>query len=309
MLALIWGHSSYTTDDDERRMVARLDALGVGWHKAPPTVEPPEALARAQILVVHSKARVTEALLERAPALRLVITTTSGYDNIDLPATRARGARVARCPMARRDAVIDTSVGMALSLIRDVPGLHARATEGVWARPELATRMLRRTCDLTVGIIGGGVIGTRAGEVWSALGARVLVSDPALAGSPGFDEVARQANILTLHCSLTPASHRLIRAETLALMPPGAILVNTARGACVDVEALSRLGGHLGGIALDVFPQEPWPGLQALAQRQRVLLTPHAAGYHDGLGQAIAEELGDTIEALVAEQALPHEVL
>lgn len=113
--------------------------------------------------------------------------------------------------------------------------------------------------------------------------------------------------MLTLHCALTPATRGLIGPEALAALLPGAVLINTARGACVDAAALLEVD-HLGGVGLDVFPEEPWPQLAALAARPRTLLTPHAAGYHTRLGEAVAREVADTVGAWLGGQALEHRV-
>lgn len=302
MNVLRWGRSAYETDADLALEAQGLRALGcsMAW-----SVDPAPDLHGVSILVVTSKVRVDAALLARAPDLQLVVTTTSGHEHIDVPAASARGVHVARCPMARRDAVVDTSVGMALSLLRDLPGLQQRANQGLWARAELPARAPRRACDQTVGVVGHGVIGSRAAQVWRALGARVLVSDPVLSDSVPLTQLLAESSIVTLHCSLTPSSTWLLDREALRALPAGAIVINTARGRSVRVSALAEVT-HLGGVGLDVFPTEPWPDLAALSQRPNVLVTPHAAGFHPGLGRVVAREVTDTVAAWLAGEPLPH---
>ncbi|MCB9796152.1 MAG: hypothetical protein H6741_25935 [Alphaproteobacteria bacterium] len=301
---LRWGRSAYETDAalaEERR---RLEALGVEVrrHEGP---EPP--LAGVTVLTTTSKVRVDEALLARSPDLRLVVTTTSGYDHIDVEAARARGVRVARCPMARRDAVVDTSLAMGLSLLRRLPTFDRRAEAGVWARGELPALAPRLVRGLKVGVVGVGVIGSRAAEVWAALGGEVTLCDPKLPDAATLAEVLEGSELVTLHCALTPGSDWLVDQQALQSMRPGAILLNTARGRCVDVEALMRVE-HLGGVGLDVFPVEPWPDLPALRTKGEVLLAPHAAGYHPGLGMAVAAEVAAAVEAFLAGRELPARV-
>ncbi|MCB9761913.1 MAG: hydroxyacid dehydrogenase [Alphaproteobacteria bacterium] len=301
---LRWGRSAYETDAalaEERRLLAALGVPVLHFQGADPPLD------GVTVMAVTSKVQVTEALLSRAPDLKLVVTTTSGHEHIDVQAAQARGVAVARCPLARRDAVVDTAVGMALSFLRDLPGLQARARAGVWARGELPARAPRRARDVTVGVVGLGVIGRRAAEVWAALGAQVLACDPAVPGTLPLAELLPRADVLTLHCALTASSSALIHRGNLHRLKPGVILINTARGGCLDLPALLH-APRIGGLGLDVFPQEPWPELAALAARDDVLITPHAAGYHPGLGEAVAAELADTVACFLAGRPLPHPV-
>ncbi len=259
-----------------------------------------------RLLVVNSGVAVDAALLTGADELGLVITTTSGFDHIDTQAAREQGIAVARCPVSRRDAVVDTTLGMGLSLLRDLPGMQRAARRGQWVRSELPKRGARRIRDCRVGIVGLGVIGQRAAERWSALGAEVLYTDPRHADSASL-EVVLGCDIVSLHCSAEPAGEPVLGPAELAQLSRGTILLNTARGSCVDLPALLEIKG-LGGLGLDVFPSEPYPSLEALAARPDVLLTPHAAGYFPGLGEALAQEVSACAGAWVQEQPLPHRV-
>ena len=301
MKLLRWGQSAYETDaslDLEQRL---LEELGVQVHRHP---GPRPPMGDVALLAVTSKVRVDRAFLETAPQLQLVVTTTSGHDHIDLVACQQAGVAVARSPMARRDAVVDTALAMGLSLLRQVPLLQGRAEQGVWARAELPQLPMRLLRGLQVGVVGQGVIGLRAAELWRALGAEVLTSDAEQGHALSVDELIERCGLLSLHCSLTPSSHKLINGARLDAMAPGTVLLNTARGGCVDVDALMLRPHVLAG--LDVFPQEPWPGLQALAKRPGTLVLPHAAGYHVGLGESVARELADAVSAHIQGRSLPH---
>lgn len=299
---LRWGRSAYETAEQLNDEVERLAALGceVRHHVGE---DPPVEDCRA--LVLTSKVRVDGAILDRAPELGLVVTTTSGHEHIDVVACEARGVAVARCPLARRDAVVDTALGMALALLRDLPSLHSRAREGIWARSELPDRPMRRVRGLPVGIVGHGVIGARAAQVWRALGAQVWVSDPRMKGSPQLAELIEECALLSLHCDLNPTTRNLLSAEVLWSLNPETIVINTARGALIDVDALLERDLRVG---LDVFPDEPYPRLAELAARPNTLLTPHAAGYHRDLGRSLAAELALTVRAFIRGEPLPHPV-
>ncbi len=302
---LRWGRSAYETPLDLAGEAEALAALGCRVRQE----EGPEpALEDVEVLVVTSRQQVRAETLARAPQVGLVITTTSGHDHVDLAAAEARGVAVCRCPLARRDAVVDTAMAMGLALLRDLPGLHARARDGAWARGELPARRLGLVRGLEVGVIGYGVIGRRATEAWRNLGARVRWHDPAVSGSLPLADLFELSRLVTLHCALTPTSERILDSWAFDAMAPGTVVVNTARGRCVDVQALLA-AEHLGGIGLDVFPQEPWPGLQTLASRPSTLLTPHAAGYHAGLGAAIAHEVEATVGAWLEQAPLPHRLV
>jgi phosphoglycerate dehydrogenase-like enzyme len=301
---LRWGRSDYETAEDLALEARLLAEDGVTTRHA---IGPPPDLRGVEVLVTTSKVKVTEAVLAHADDLRLIITTTSGHEHIHLPAAQARGITVARCPLARRDAVIETSLAMGLSLLRDLPTLQARAEAGIWARAELPQRPMRRLSGLVVGVVGAGIIGEKAAASWRALGADVLVCDPRLPDGVSLETLFAEAELITLHCALTPSSRHLINAETLRRLKPGVILLNTARGECVDVDALLA-APPLGGLGLDVFPEEPFPRLAELAARPNTWLLPHAAGFYQGLGRAVAEELAASVGAFL-RTGWPHHVV
>ena len=312
-LVLRWGRSSYETDAQMRDEADRVAALGCTYSVS--TEEAPAELEKARVLVVPSGTRVDASVLERAPALELVVTTTSGYDHLDLSALRVSGVRAARCPLARRDAVVEAATSMAMHLLRDFGGLTRSAREGVWGRASLPSRQIASLAGLPVGILGLGVIGCRQAEILHSFGADVAGYDPA----PVAIELPRKqphelmatSRVLFLHCNHRPGRPPVVNRELLAAARTDLILVNTARGRVLDVSAAwDALGaGRLGGLALDVFPDEPWPRMADFAAHDRVVVTPHAAGYYDGLGSAVASELGAALTAWRAEAPLPARLI
>ncbi len=286
--AVLWGPSEHVHDEERSELRAGLEALRFEVAETPSASAPP---ADARVLVINTKTPIPAQRFAEMKQLALVVTTTSGHDHVDLAAARAARVRVVRCPRARRDAVVDTALAMTTALLRRLPRLQRRAERGEWARSAMRDLALPLLKDVTIGVFGLGVIGARAAEVWRALGAKVISHDPAVAGTAPQAKLLAEADVVTLHCSLTPSSRGLIGAAEIAAMKPGAILVNTARGECVDLDALLASRSRLGGVGLDVFDVEPCPRLAALATLENVLLLPHSAGAHAGLGVALNREV------------------
>jgi D-3-phosphoglycerate dehydrogenase len=243
----------------------------------------------------------------------LVLTTTSGHDHIDTLACRKAKVVVARCPMARRDAVVEHALAAMITLGRQLPTLDAAAIRGQWIRsalPQLAPTGLNRA---TVAVIGLGVIGKQMCHMLTHLGATVLGVDPHVSApwvkQVSLDEACSRASFITLHCSLTTQTEGLFDDTRLSQLRPQTVLVNTARGPLLDVEAAAdrvRNGG-LRGLAIDVFPVEPYPSLAALSHPS-VRLSPHASGYTHDLSDRVCRELTETLGCWVKGVPLPHTV-
>ena len=299
-----WGRSPYERPAD----------LEAEAHRLSPWVEVLPPGCDAEILVVTSKDPVHDAVLDRAPACRLVMTTTSGHDHLDLAALRRRGVQAGRCPMARRDAVADAALGLILHGLRAVGPLTAAAREGRWAREALPQLGMRTLAGAHIGVIGLGVIGREVARRLQLLGARVSGHDPA--GLPdgvaplGVAAQLAACDAVTLHCRLEPGSAGVVGAAELQGSRPDLVLVNTARGDVLDLRAaLRRLAdGGLQALAVDVFPVEPWPDMAAVAAHPGLVLLPHAVGYHVGLHAAIQEELESAVRAFAEGRPLPHPV-
>ncbi len=297
MKVVRWGWSEYETPDVPG-LPPEAELVAVAGDGAP--------LEQADVLVVPSTVRVGSDAIARLHRCKLVLTTTSGFDQLDLAALEAAGIVAARLPLARRDAVVETTLGMIFSLTRRLGTFQEAAHAGRWERARLGT--IGATAIGTVGVIGTGVIGSRLIEVLHALGARVLPLDPRLAASVPLDRLLERSDVVTLHCELTAENRGLIGEREIRAMRPGAVLVNTARGALLDAEAaLAAIDdGHLAGLGLDVFPREP----AALARyvRPNVIVTPHAAGWHPALGARIAEGIVEAVRALLDGREVPFRV-
>lgn len=269
------------------------DALALlrdaGW-----TVEGPGAgLRPAEALLVR-----TQVIPPSAVAGFTVISKHgTGVDNIPLDAARAAGVTVMNTPGANAAAVAEQTLLLMLALARDLPGQMAgrrAAVTGMEGR-----RLL---------VVGFGETGRRVVQAALALGLQVTVLTPrpdqvAASGARAAEDLhsaLRQTDILSLHCPLTPQTQGMIGAAELALLPPGGLVVNVARGGLIDEAALADAlhSGHLGGAALDVTQVEPLPPQDPLRRAPRLILTPHAAG----LGQGAFRRMG--LEA--AQNILDH---
>jgi D-3-phosphoglycerate dehydrogenase len=226
---------------------------------------------------------VGEELFSMLPALRVVATPTVGFDHIDLDAAESRGIAVVSVPDYCTQEVADHALALLLALARGVVALDRDVRRGGW-NPR-AAGSLRTLAELRVGIVGLGRIGGAVATRLLALGAEVWANDPLPVSRDGvrlveLDELLAECDAVTLHVPLTPETRGLIGRAEVASMKPAALLVNTSRGAVVDVGAVLEAlrAGRLGGAALDVLPQEP-PPVAPIAPN--LVLTPHAAYYSE----------------------------
>jgi glycerate dehydrogenase len=299
-----WGRSVYETAESIRLEAELLSDIA----------EDAGDSQDAEIMVVHSKLKVGEALLTSLQKPTLVVTTTSGHEHMDLPYLWARGIRTTRMPVLRRDAVVETALGMILDGLRKFWHFRSEARHGHWARgdlPEIAPKLLSHS---KVGIVGHGVIGSRMAQSLTDLGAHVVTCDPK--GLPPSVESCRfqdmvDCDVLSLHCDLNETSRNIVDAPWLARIRPGMVLVNTARGGLVDERAAieSLDNGSLSYLGLDVFASEPYGQLLQSVSRPNLCLTPHAAGYHPSLGRGIALGLEGIFRSYVAGDQVDFELL
>jgi phosphoglycerate dehydrogenase-like enzyme len=228
-------------------------------------------------------------LLRRLGRLRIVATLSAGYDMVDIDAATERGVWVANIPDAAVDEVAGHALAMALALIRHLTWADREVRTGGW-KLDVASPP-RAPSALTFGVLGLGRIGRRAAELARGVFGGVMAHDPRVpadqwpagVGRLSRDELVARADVLSLHLALTPESQRIVDAELIARMPPGAFLVNVSRGGLVDHASLLAAldAGHLAGAGLDVLDVEPPPFDHPAIRHPRVLVTPHTAFLSD----------------------------
>lgn len=233
-------------------------------------------------LIVRSKTRVTRALLEAAPALRIVGRAGTGVDNIDLEAATDRGVVVVNTPGGNSVSVAELTIGLVIACARHIPRADHTMKQGQWAKKELRGRELN---GKTIGIVGMGRIGREVALRARPFGLKVLGYDPFVAADDleeqgirmvEIDELLEKSHIVTLHVPVNDKTRNLIDADALARMQDGVILVNAARGGVIDEQALIEAieGGKVGAAALDAFMGEPAPR-RDLVGHERVVASPH----------------------------------
>src|SRR6476646_10660899 len=274
-------------DDEPAVMVPsaayrKLDGHDVRTYGDRPTSSD-ELVARirdAEIVInIRSTSKFTGDVLERCPRLRLMSIWGTGTDKVDLAAAKLRGVRVTNTPAVSAVAVAEHTLALVLAVAKQIVVVDRQVREGKWPRamvPQLRGRVL--------GLIGTGAIGREVARLGRAIGMRVI----AWTFHPGgdiaewvqFDDVFRQADVVSVHVRQSAETAGLIRQEHFGMMKPGAIFINTARGAIVNethlIEALQT--NRIAGAGLDVFEHEPLPPDSRLYSLPNVVLTPHAAG-------------------------------
>ena len=222
-------------------------------------------------------------LLAQLPALRVVATATVGFDHIDIDAAEERGVAVVSVPDYCTQEVADHTLALLLALVRGVVTLDRDVLRGGWDAKVAGP--LRTLADLRVGIVGLGRIGGAVATRLLAFGAEIWAHDVLPVARDGvrfveLEELLTECDAVSLHVPLTRETRGLIGRTQIASMKRDALLVNTSRGAVVDVGAVLEAlrAGRLGGAALDVLPQEPSP---APPIAPNLVLTPHAAYYSE----------------------------
>jgi (S)-sulfolactate dehydrogenase len=275
------------------------------------------SLEAADALIVRNRTQVDAALLAAAPRLRVVGRLGVGLDNIDLTACEARGIEVIPARGANALAVAEYVIGAAFVLLRGAYFASEAVTSGEWPRTALGSG--RELAGKTLGVVGFGSIGQLVGRLARALGMMVIGFDAQIPASAAlwaeqqtaprrFDDLLRDADVVSLHVPLTPATRHLINAGKLELMKREAVLINTARGGVVDEAALAAAlkAGKLAGAALDVFETEPLPAGSPLVGCPGLILTPHIAGVTRESNVRVSTMIADNVAAaLDGQRAAP----
>ena len=227
-------------------------------------------------------------MIEAGTKLRVIGRAGIGVDTIDVDAATRRGIIVMNTPQANTTATCEHTIAMMLALARNIPQADASLRRGEWTRSKFMGEQLM---GKTLGVIGLGRIGTQVAKRAQAFGMEVIAFDPYVSeeaarvnkiGLVELDELLARSDFITLHSSLNPGSRRLLDAAAIAKMKTGARMINVARGALVDADALhaALTSGKLAGAALDVFEEEPPPPITRCSSCPMWCVTPAPGRQH-----------------------------
>ncbi len=308
----------YQAVDETGESYARMRAAGIelkmpdeSWAEAANRRGASEELvfdpATVAGIGVASRAKlITARTLDSAPSLRMIAKYTVGYDNVDIDAATARGICVVHSPTESNwGGVAEGAMAFMLALLKKVRERDRVVKQGGWRDPSLRGAYLgARQIDgyegIAVGIIGLGRIGSRLADLLAPWRVRLMACDPHVEDARfvhhnvrrvDLDTLLAEADVVTVHCNLTRETEDLIGARELALMKPGAVLINAARGRIVDIDALFEAldRDRIAGAALDVLPEEPPdPQTPLLGLGEKVILSPHMVSNNRGTGLQIA---------------------
>ncbi|MER2531508.1 MAG: phosphoglycerate dehydrogenase [Candidatus Competibacter sp.] len=264
-----------------------------------------EAIADSYFVGIRSATQLTARIFEHAPRLIGVGCFCIGTNQVDLDAAQERGVPVFNAPFSNTRSVAELVLAEIVLLMRGIPERNALAHRGGWVKTATGSHEARGKC---LGIVGYGHIGTQVGLLAEALGMRVVYYDietKLMLGNaqplPSLDALLEMADVVTLHVPETPQTYRMIGAEQLARMKPGARLINAARGTVMDIDALvdALESKRLAGAAIDVFPAEPKGNddefMSPLRRFDNVLLTPHVGGSTEEAQQNIGLEVANKL--------------
>jgi len=301
-----------------QREIASLDRQGlqVEWCDETDDARFYSLLPDAQVLW-HLLRPLGADDITRATSLRLIQKIGVGVNTIDLEAAKAREIRVCNMPGTNSRAVAEMTLLLMLACLRRLPMLdRATREDRGWRLDSNLQDSYGELAGKTVGLVGFGAVARMLAPILKSMDARVIYTDlkPDLALPHAFRELPqllREADIVSLHIPLTSTTGHLIDGQRLAMMRPGAILINTARGGLVEQAALvdALKSGHLGAAGLDVFATEPVPSDDALLQLENVVVAPHLAWLTTGTLDRSLKVAVENCRRLQAGEPLLHRVV
>jgi glycerate dehydrogenase len=257
----------------------------------------------AEVLVVN-KVRITREHLKALPSVKAICLLATGYDNVDVTAAKEFGIRVYNAVGYGTESVAQHTFAMILAFTNRVESHHRSVQQGTWSAQDDFSYSLHTVQELkgkTLGIIGYGKIGQRVAELAGAFGMEILAVSRSGAKegvrNVDRDELFRQSDFITLHAPLNEATREMINRQSLSVMRPNAVIVNTGRGALINEDDLREALYHqrIGGAVLDVLSIEPPAASNRLCQMKNVWITPHMAWRSLQAREALIRIVADNI--------------
>ena len=265
-------------------------------------------------IAVSNKVAITTQMLEQLPQLKLIAVAATGYNIVDLEACKARGVAVCNIRGYAVNTVPEHTFSLILALRRNLIEYREQVLDGEWVRSNqfcFFNRPIRDLAGSNLGIIGAGALGQSVGRIGLAFGMNVMYLNQHIRTAPdhgqlvSLEQMRNEADILTLHCPLTPETQNIVDADFLQGMKQTSLVINTGRGGLIDEVALvaALRKGEIAGAGIDVTEVEPAPldsPMMQVAELPNVLLTPHVAWASVGGMQTLVDQLIENIEAFVA---------
>lgn len=266
-------------------------------------------IGQAEIIISNKVVLERSVLEQLRHQVKLICVAATGTNNVDLQAAKQWGIPVTNIRNYASRSVAEHTVGLMFALARQIPQYQKAVEQGKWAQSKQFCVLDYPITELggkTLGIIGYGALGQATAQLAQAIGLNVWIADRLDASQTrservAFNQVIEQADIISLHCPLTPETQHLMNAQRLKQMKPSAWLINTARGALVEphhlIQALRE--GWIAGAALDVITTEPPSADEALIQAQlsNLIITPHIAWASQTARQCLIDQLAAIISA------------
>lgn len=265
-------------------------------------------LADSDGVIVRSATRITAALMDQAPKLRVIGRAGVGVDNIDVRAATERGIVVMNAPDGNTITTAEHTIALLVSMARNVPQAHGLLQSGVWDKKSFVGVELN---GKTLGVIGLGRIGKHVAQIARGFGMQIVAFDPFISSDQAkelgletgsLDDVLRRADFLTIHTPVTDETRGLLGREAFGKVKKGVRLVNAARGGLVEEDALIAAinDGTVAAAALDVFSTEPLPADSPLLGNPKIITTPHLGAStteaQEGVALTVAEQMRDYLQ-------------
>ncbi len=283
-------------------ILQKAEGIEVDYKPGLSEAELADAIGAYDGLVVRSGSKVTAKVIERAEKLKVIGRAGIGVDNVDVPASTARGILVMNTPTGNAVTTAEHAIALLFAVSRKIAQADAFMKQGKWEKKALQGREIS---EKTLGLIGVGKIGRIVADRARGLHMKVIAFDPVLdqekAAALGvelvtLDELFERSDVISIHTPLTPDTKNIVNDAAIAKMKKGVILINAARGGVYDEASLVRglESGQIGGVGIDVYVEEP-PGAIALVQHPNVVATPHIGASTNEAQLRVASEIAEQV--------------
>jgi D-3-phosphoglycerate dehydrogenase len=274
-------HWSVETIEDQRTEVRRLENEGPSDSDTMAPLDQPYDYE----VIITQFAPISARAIANGRNLKLIAINRAGIQNLDVEAAAKHSVEIFKVPGRNTNAVAEHTVGLMLAHLRFIARAHASLKQNIWME-DFAAPGPRELAEVTVGIVGYGLIGKRVHEMLTPFKSKIKIYDPFVTEAPAgadlvsLEDLLKASDVVTVHVPLNDKTRNLISTNELALMPKGAIVVNTARAEIIDQTALRAAikNGVIAGAALDVFDAEPLDASDILIASETTTVTPHLAG-------------------------------